>query len=94
MRLIEKMCVYYLLVSGLLDFKCCILCLPSKIQEDTTMTRTIQTTKVIRFSRRRGPAYPNAAERSYYLNKALDYAISLVGAAGAVSALLLLFVLL
>ena len=90
----EIMCDYFCLVSGLLDSKCCILCLPSKIQEDTTMTRTINSPKVIRYSRRRCPGYPNAAERSYYINKALDYAISLVGAAGAVSALLFLFVLL
>ena len=66
----------------------------NKFREDTNMTRNMNTAKIIRFRDRRGPAYPNAAERRYYINKALDYTISLVGAAGAVSALLLLFVLL
>lgn len=50
--------------------------------------------KVIRFKNRKAPAYPNAAERSYYINLLLDYAVSVVGTAAIVSALMFLFVLL
>lgn len=46
--------------------------------------------KVIQF--RKGPAYPNAAEASYYLNKGLDYLLTLASSAGVIAALMFLFV--
>ena len=43
--------------------------------------------KVIPFRRRKAPAYPNAAEAKYYLDKTLDYVLTAVTSAGIVTAL-------
>ena len=56
----------------------------------TTATKQ-KTSKVIRF-KKRGPAYPNAAETRYYLNKALDYLLTTASSAGVIAALMFLFV--
>lgn len=48
---------------------------------------------VIDFRSRKGYAYPNAAERSYYMNKALDWALAAATSLGTVTILLFLIVL-
>ena len=48
--------------------------------------------KVIPFNRRKAPVYPNAAEASYYLNKGLDYLLTVASSAGVIAALMFLFV--
>lgn len=48
---------------------------------------------VIPFSQRKGYAYPNAAERSYFVNKALDYALAAATSLGTVAILLFLIIL-
>lgn len=47
--------------------------------------------KVIPFRQRKAPAYPNAAERTYYANKALDYILSAATGAGMLTALICIF---
>lgn len=49
------------------------------------------TGKIISFRRRRAPAYPNAAERSYYAHRLLDYALTAAASAGIVTALMCMF---
>ena len=49
--------------------------------------------KVIPYRSRKAPAYPNAAERRYVLEKALDWALAAATSAGVVTALLFLITL-
>ncbi len=47
--------------------------------------------KVIPFRQQKAPAYPNAAEKTYYANKVLDYILSAVTGAGMLTALICIF---
>lgn len=49
--------------------------------------------KVFSFRQRKGYTYPNAAERSYFLNKALDCALAAATSIGTVVILFVLIVL-
>lgn len=48
---------------------------------------------VIPFSQRKGYAYPNAAERGYFMNKAMDCALAAATSLGTVAILLFLIIL-
>ena len=52
-----------------------------------------RNTKVIPFRRRKGYRYPNAAETRYYVEKAVDYALTAATGAGLATALLFLIML-
>lgn len=69
-----------------MDIKCVILWLDKKIEEDTIM-KTATASRTVR------PAYPNAADRRYYLRKLLDAALGLAILVGAISALVFLFLM-
>lgn len=56
-------------------------------------TQTKQT-KVIPFPSKKAPVYPNAADKSYYIQKAIDYALTTVTSAGIVTALTFILFLL
>ena len=49
--------------------------------------------KIIPFSRRKGYAYPNAAERGYFLNKIVDCALAALTSLGTVVILFALIIL-
>jgi hypothetical protein len=49
--------------------------------------------KVIPFRNRKGYRYPNAAERRYYFDKAMNYALSAATGAGLLTAVLFLIML-
>ena len=49
------------------------------------------TGNVIPFRRRRAPAYPNAAERGYFVHRLLDCALTAATSAGIVTALMCMF---
>ena len=51
-----------------------------------------KSNKVIRFSKRSAPAYPNAAGSRYHLSKVLDYLLTAASSAGVIAALMFLFV--
>ena len=51
-------------------------------------------TKVIPYRNRKAPAYPNAAERSYLMHKAMDTLLTAASSAGVFTALLCIFVFL
>ena len=53
----------------------------------------MKQTKTIPFRSRKGYRFPNAAERSYYLQKAVDYALATATGAGLVTAILFLITL-
>lgn len=53
----------------------------------------MKTATASRTARPARPAYPNAADRRYYLRKLLDAALGLAILVGAVSALVFLFLM-
>lgn len=55
--------------------------------------KAIRHPNVISFRNRKGYAYPNAAERDYFVNKALDYALAAATSLGTVTILFFLIVL-
>ena len=52
-----------------------------------------QRSNIIPFSRRKGYAYPNAAEQGYFLNKAVDCALAALTSLGTVVILFVLIIL-
>lgn len=56
-------------------------------------THATRHSNVISFKRRKGYAYPNAAERGYFLNKALDYALAAATSLGTITILFFLIIL-
>lgn len=48
---------------------------------------------IIPFSQRKGYSYPNAAERGYFLSKAVDYALAALTSLGTVVILFALIIL-
>lgn len=57
------------------------------------MKAAVCKTRIIPYRSRRGPAYPNAAEQRYRLEKVLDWALAAATSAGVVTALLALITL-
>ncbi len=57
-----------------------------------TNTMKYQRGNIVPFQARKAYAYPNAAERHYYLSKALDYALAAATSLGTVTILLFLIV--
>lgn len=49
--------------------------------------------KVIPFARRKGYAYPNAAEQSIFLNRVLDWALAVASTLGTAAIMLFFMVL-
>lgn len=57
------------------------------------MNAYTSSTKVIPFRSRKASRYPNAAQRKYILDRAVDYALTAVTSAGLITALLFLMML-
>ena len=55
--------------------------------------KTVQQSKIISFRSRKASRFPNAAERHYYFEKAIDYALTAATGAGLASAVLFLIML-
>ena len=55
--------------------------------------KTANNSKIISFRSRKSCRFPNAAERRYYFDKAIDYALTAATGAGLATAVLFLIML-
>ena len=73
-------------MSVLLDFMCCILQVQTKTKEETTMNKTA-------IREITANPYPNAADRQYRIDKAIDTALTAVATLGLVVVVLFLILI-